>query len=414
MPTTPASPGASPFRPTRSDGAVHAIATDDDWHVVLDRVLATVLDERDDPPDFLFLAASSAFSDDYDELVDQAYHQTGARRLIGGSARGFLAGTAALERGPGVALLACWMPDASFQPVRIHQGNLDMLASSTAFAATSGVDGDAATGWLMFANPYQIDVQQCLMRFRDIFPLSPVIGALMSTHRQDRRVWTFLDDQVYEDGIVMLGLGAPYGLRAVVSQGASPIGEPWTITGVDRNRITHISNRPAVDVMNDHLRMIEPRLGQLPSPPLLLGFPMNEYQDAFCQGEFVVRGILGIDEETGSILTGSIPRIGQTVQFQVRDPESAEVDVQQSTVDALAMLHGGTPIGALMATCVGRGTKMFTDAAIDCELVARVMGPVPTAGMFSSGEIGPVCHVPALNSFALALGLIVREPAATS
>src|SRR5699024_3661534 len=150
--------------------------------------------------------------------------------------------------------------------------------------------------WIMFADPFRMDAQDALLRMRARYPGVPFAGALSSTIRQDRQVWVFLDDHVYDEGGVAIAIGGPYRLLAVTSQGAEPIGRPWTVTGVDRNRITAISNRPALDVLNDVVAAYPERERERVRHNLMLGFPMSEYRDAFYRGDFVVRGLLGVDE----------------------------------------------------------------------------------------------------------------------
>ena len=43
---------------------------------------------------------------------------------------------------------------------------------------------------------------------------------------------------------------------------------------------------------------------------LVVGLAADEYRDAFARGDFMVRGILGIDQERSAIVLGGIPRLG--------------------------------------------------------------------------------------------------------
>ena len=57
---------------------------------------------------------------------------------------------------------------------------------------------------------------------------------------------------------------------------------------------------------------------------------------------------------------------------------------------AAACWRAGGPTAALMFMCNGRGTRLFDEAHHDAGLVQRSLGPVPVAGFFAAGEIGPV------------------------
>jgi small ligand-binding sensory domain FIST len=379
----------------------------EDWRIALDEALGSVLQDRQDGPDLLVMFASTVWSDDYDALVDEAWTRSRARCLVGCSARGVICGEDSRESAPGISLLALWLPDAGITPVRLHQATLDVLAEPDQWFGLHDLQPETVGGWMIFAEPYRMDVQEALKHLRQRYPATPMVGALTSTHRTDRRMWVFLDNHVYDEGGVAVALGGPYGLEVAVSQGGSPVGEPWTITGVDQNRITTISHRPAIDVLRDTMAALD--TDEDNDPPILIGFPMSEYQDSFSRGDFVVRGILGVDEETGSLVVGSIPRVGQTVQFHLREPRSAVIDQATTLLGLRENVPDSEIVAGLLCTCKGRGKAMFGSEDHDAVAVRRAFPDLSFAGMFSLAEIGPVGGVPALNGFAMSLGLITKR-----
>jgi small ligand-binding sensory domain FIST len=122
---------------------------------------------------------------------------------------------------------------------------------------------------------------------------------------------------------------------------------------------------------------------------LHIGRVTNEYQGEFQRGDFLVRNVLGLDRESGALaITGHV-RVGQTVQFHVRDAETADEDLHallQMDVSA----HEKRPSAALMFTCNGRGTRLFAEPSHDARTVRAEVGEVPLAGFFAQGEVGPV------------------------
>ena len=131
---------------------------------------------------------------------------------------------------------------------------------------------------------------------------------------------------------------------------------------------------------------------------LHIGRVINEYRGDFQRGDFLVRNVLGLDRQTGALAVTDRVRVGQTVQFHVRDAATADEDLH-----ALLQLdlhaHEERPQGALLFTCNGRGTRRVTrrEQAIQCEdclmalhlrhfaittskgaLFAKISGPHPT------------------------------------
>jgi small ligand-binding sensory domain FIST len=120
------------------------------------------------------------------------------------------------------------------------------------------------------------------------------------------------------------------------------------------------------------------------------------------------RGVrLLADRETGALAVGAYPRVGQTVQFQMRDPEAADEDLRLLLESALEALGDLRPAGALLCTCNGRGVGLFGVPDHDARLLANRFDGVPIAGFFCNGEIGPVGSRNFLHGFTASIALVV-------
>lgn len=62
-------------------------------------------------------------------------------------------------------------------------------------------------------------------------------------------------------------------------------------------------------------------------PPGAFTLAMDEYKDEFQRGDFLIRNLTAIDRERRFISIGAVPRVGQTFQFQLRDPEAADSEL---------------------------------------------------------------------------------------
>jgi len=116
---------------------------------------------------------------------------------------------------------------------------------------------------------------------------------------------------------------------------------------------------------------------------------MNENQPDYVRGDYLMRGLLGANPETGEIHIGEHVRVGQTVRLHVRDAASAHEDLRTAARSASTRL-GGAVTGALVFSCNGRGTRMFEQPHHDARVIADELGDPPIAGLFCNGEIGPV------------------------
>ena len=92
------------------------------------------------------------------------------------------------------------------------------------------------------------------------------------------------------------------------------------------------------------------------------------------------------------------------MQFHLRDASSADEDLREllgtaATADAIS------PQGALLFTCNGRGTRLFSEPHHDAGMVAELLGSIPIAGFFAMGEIGPIGGKNFLHGFTASLAL---------
>ena len=102
----------------------------------------------------------------------------------------------------------------------------------------------------------------------------------------------------------------------------------------------------------------------------------------------MIRNVVGVDQEEGFIAVGDYFRTGQTVQFHVRDEQSARDDFGYHL--SRFEITKPNPKAALIFTCNGRGTRLFSDKNHDADLIANHLGEIPIAGFFAQGEIGPI------------------------
>jgi len=131
---------------------------------------------------------------------------------------------------------------------------------------------------------------------------------------------------------------------------------------------------------------------------LHIGVVVDEHKLDFTRGDFLVRNLLGADQNNGALAVGERVQVGQTVQFHVRDADAAEEDLRF----LLRRVEGDA---ALLFTCNGRGTHLFGRPDHDTGIVEDTLGPVPLAGAFCAGEVGPVGGRNFLHGFTASLAV---------
>lgn len=123
------------------------------------------------------------------------------------------------------------------------------------------------------------------------------------------------------------------------------------------------------------------------------------------QGDFLIRGVLGVDGESGAMVVGEDIEVGQTVRFHVRDAASADADLRRTLQREAAALGGEPPAGALLFSCNGRGTRMFAEPGHDIRQLLTAFGDIPVAGFSCAGELGPVGERNFLHTFTASIAV---------
>jgi small ligand-binding sensory domain FIST len=203
-------------------------------------------------------------------------------------------------------------------------------------------------------------------------------------------------------------LEGPFEFRTIVSQGCRPIGRPLIVTKAEANAIQELGRRPALEVLQDLYQALSDEDQQRVQQGLHLGRVVNEYQESFGRGDFLVRNVIAIDDD-GAIRVSDAIRIGQTIQFHVRDAATADEDLR-SLLENDRRAHPGTePLGALLFDCNGRGTRLFDRADHDVVAIRDALGPIPVAGFFAMGEVGPVASRHFVHGYTACLLVIERS-----
>jgi len=215
-----------------------------------------------------------------------------------------------------------------------------------------------------------------------------------------------LADNVHDSGAVGVWIHGAVRLRTVVSQGCRPIGQPMIVTKSQQNILIELGGKPAFSRLSELWPELSAEDQRLVQRGLHVGQVINEYQDGFARGDFLIRNVIGADPEKGVIAVGDYVRTGRTVQFHVRDARAADVDLKELLAGSVAA--GSCPRGALLFTCNGRGSRLFPEPNHDAGAVASQFGSIPTAGFFAQGEIGPVAGKNFLHGFTASI--VLFEP----
>lgn len=353
-----------------------------------------VLEQMDgEDPSLVVFFASAPFAGALDDAAHALRELLEPAVLVGGTAGGIIGGSQEIEAGPAFSVFAAHLPDATLTPVALR------LEETPDGAAVTGwpMEMDDASTLILFADPFSFPADAFLRRLNEERPGLAVIGGLASAAAHPGGNRLVLDHQVRGDGAVGVFLDGVT-VDTVVSQGCRPIGHPFTVTRAERNLVVELGGQPALQRLEELAAGIDEADRELVRHGLQVGLVVDEHQVEFGRGDFLIRNVLGADREAGAIAVGDQVDVGQTLQFQVRDGAAADEDLR-------ALLGAHQADAALLFTCNGRGRHLFGVPDHDSGVVHQMLGPLPLAGAFCAGELGPIGGRNFLHGFTASLAL---------
>ncbi|MFA9477633.1 FIST N-terminal domain-containing protein [Phycisphaerales bacterium AB-hyl4] len=344
-------------------------------------------------------------------LYDRLQQTFKPRVLIGCTAGGVLGGPREVESGPAVSVLAATLPEAHIQPFSYEQ--LDWpkaLASPTAMRESLNLHEaeHEPKAIILLADPFSTPLVKLLPAINDAFPGVPVVGGMASGGKRPKQNRLLLNGTVLDEGAVGVAISGNVAVQTTVSQGCRPVGKPLVITKARRHVVQQLAGRNALEVIQEMAQELDGHDQELvETAGLLVGRVVNEYKSHFGRGDFLIRGLVGVDPKQGYIAIGDPQvRVGQTVQFHVRDQKTASDDFAM-LLEAQRLYGPGE--GAMLFTCASRGSNLFDQPNVDVETVRTALGDVPMAGFFAAGELGPLGAENFVHGHTASL-LVFRQP----
>ena len=327
------------------------------------------------------------------------------RCLLGCVAETVIGNSQEIEQGPALSL---WL----------GQWQAPVTANSFHLTLEQTADGPSVMGWpdalenasaersavLLLGDPFTFPADFFLERLNESSPGLRVMGGMASGIHGPGVCRLIQDDTIHDSGAVGVVLQGDLGLRPIVSQGCRPIGRHMVITRAQDNIILELGGKPPLVQLQQLWASLSPEEQALFEQGLHIGRVINEYRSDFQRGDFLVRNVIGLDRSSGALAITERVRVGQTVQFHVRDAATADEDLR-ALLRLDVQAHEKKPAGALLFSCNGRGTRLFTQPDHDAGAVRAEAGEIPLAGFFAQGELGPVGGQNFIHGFTASVAL---------
>jgi len=355
------------------------------------------------PPDLIIVFLSAHHRERFGEIPALVQREFSSGLLIGCSAGGVIGGGKEIEQQAGVSVTAAVLPQVLLTPFHLTTDDVADWKSQIALGS------ETQPHFLLLADPFTFNSEGFLQVLDSAYPGARKIGGLASCARQPGENALFLGRDTHGAGLVGVALSGNIEVDTIVAQGCRPIGQPMFVTKCQQNLVWELDGQPAVEVLQSLYAQLDPADQELARHSLFLGVVMDEHQQEYRQGDFLIRNIVGLDRERGVLAIGAIPREGAVVQFHLRDATTSAEDLEQLLSAYKGSGAAAHPAGALLFSCLGRGMYLYGKPDHDTDAFRHHLGPVPLGGFFCNGEIGPVQGSTFLHGYTSAFGLFRRR-----
>jgi len=362
------------------------------------------------PLDFGLIFLSSHFTREAAQIVARLRAALPLRALIGCTGEGVIGRDEEIEGRPAITFVAGRLPGVELLPFALQPLDWDsLLADPAQFAPAVGAPRRSKL-FVLLADPFSTPLADLLAAFNRGYAGVPIIGGVASGAESRGGNSLILNERLLTAGAVGLALAGALEVDLIVSQGCRPIGQPLTVTSARQNMIYSLEGEPplrAIQQLIDQLSEVDQAL--IRQNGLFLGQAIDRQQETLGRGDFLIRGVTGVDRRNGAITLGDSIPAGETVQFHLRDASTALEDLQMMLTPQMFV---EPPCGALFFSCNGRGRRLYNRPNVDLSTIQDILGGINLAGFFCAGEIGPVGDKNFLHAYTASLALFRPERSA--
>lgn len=308
--------------------------------------------------------------------------------LIGCTGEGIIGRAVEIEREPAISLLVGHLPSVTLNHFSLEPLDWDdVLQDKELFYQVLNLTATPKFCVLM-ADPFSVPMDKVLDAFNRYLPDTPLIGGMASGARSRGGNILIANQRLLTRGAVGVAFSGDVDVDVIVSQGCRPIGQPIYVTQAEQNVLYSLEDEVPLlrlQQMLDSVSLEDKQL--LRTNGLFVGRAIDHSQEDLGRGDFLIRSLMGVDEQKGTISIGDYIQNGERIQLHVRDASTAVEDLEMMLSPQMFF---GKPQGAMLFSCNGRGTRLYDHPNGDINTIQSVLGGVDLAGFFCAGEIGPI------------------------
>lgn len=320
-----------------------------------------------------FLYATDAFVNVLPDIYNYLKERTSVAHWIGTVGTGICGNGREYHDVPAISLLLGCFPEDHF---RILTPLTDKPGPFVRAERAWLVRHDHHFG-IVHGDPREMQVPKLLAELGEGVRGGFLVGGLTSS----RTAYPQIVDGTGEGALSGILFDAEVPIATALTQSCAPFGDRHVITHCQRNIVIRLDDRPALEVFRDEVGDVIAHDLTQAAQTIGVALPVHGSDT----GDYLVRNLMGIDENNQLLAIGEMLNTGQPLQFCRRDPASAEADMRRMLRELKT--RAPRPKGGLYYTCVGRGPNLFGANSGELRIIQEELGDLPLAGFYCNGEI---------------------------
>ncbi|MEI8062128.1 MAG: FIST N-terminal domain-containing protein [bacterium] len=338
--------------------------------------------------DALIVFSSSKYNQE--QMLRGVRSVSGESLLVGSSTAGEISTEGPVGRSS-VVVMALSSPDVKFfaavgDPVSKGPHN----AGKSVAEAVQKQAGGALKTFIMLPDVLNGNgaetVRGVLQALGDHFP---VVGGASGDDFQFKKTYQYLNDKVYTDSVVGLGITGEFKIGIGVKHGWIPVGVSMKVTKSEGGVLHEVNGEPAIKIYEDYFGVEEASILKTETlAKLAITYPLGIKVDG--SEELLIRDPLTVDANGSITCAAEIPE-GSDIRLMIGSIEEAVKVAKLAAQNALDQLGGAQPKAIIIFNCIARNKLFGQRSGEEITAIQEVLGrDVPLIGFYTYGEQAPM------------------------
>jgi len=395
-----------------SNGLVHSGKA---MHVCLNKALAgqpqTIKKEK------LLIVFHCTVGHDFQLLLDEASAVCPNATIVGCTCAGIVGVEGADERMRALAIMVVQSTQngeffvSSSENIRGYNSYAEAKKMAAELRHRSGDIGMIQ----LLASGIDIAADRAIEGIEEVFGENlPIFGGTSSDNMRAISSYQFINGRILERGAIMIAYADPtLSVTTGVHHGSVPIGQPFTVTRSDANRVYELDGSPAWPFLMDRLKLPH---DTPPGPCIPVAGLAEEleplYREAY-DNAHILRVIVKVEEDGSFYMPVDCPE--QTRLWLTQRDEQLIFDGLERMMGRLIERIKGQKVVAVFHTdCAARGRALFNKIAKE-EIIDNMQSPImdgqyiPWLGMYGFGEFSQLKGKNLFHNYTTSIYVLVRR-----